>query len=138
MRLPNILKKIKEIPDMPKDIFILCVIFLVGIGSFLLGKYSANEEKRGVDLRITNTPLTSEQPATDEKTHSPSTRTLNIAQPTNSSAPGMYLGSRGGTTYHLPWCSGAKRIKEENKIWFLTKEDAVSKGYKPASNCKGI
>lgn len=58
------------------------------------------------------------------------------AQATDSR--GVYVGSKNGTKYHLPWCSGAKNIKEENKIWFGSKEDAASKGYSPASNCKGI
>jgi hypothetical protein len=51
---------------------------------------------------------------------------------------GMYVASKNGTAYHLPTCTGAKQIKEENKIWFASKEDAELAGYKPAKNCKGI
>ncbi|MBA3550727.1 hypothetical protein H0W32_00780 [Patescibacteria group bacterium] len=51
---------------------------------------------------------------------------------------GKYVASRGGTTYHLPTCSGAKRISEKNKIYFHNKEEAERFGYKPAKNCKGI
>lgn len=133
MRLPNILKKIKELPDMPKDIFILVVIFLIGVGAFLLGRYSAYEERRGGELRITS-------PATTALA-TPSTRTNTIAVENGvgqTSPQGMYVGSRGGTTYHLPWCGGAKRIKEENKIWFQSKDEASARGYKPATNCNGI
>ncbi len=50
----------------------------------------------------------------------------------------QYVGSRNGTKYHLPWCAGAKQIKEENKVWFGTKGEAEKAGYAPASNCKGI
>jgi len=50
----------------------------------------------------------------------------------------VYVGSKNGTKYHLPWCSGAKNIKEENKVWFSSKEEAESQGYTTASNCKGI
>ncbi len=49
-----------------------------------------------------------------------------------------YVGSKNGTKYHLPTCSGAKNIKEENRIWFGSREEAEAKGYQPASNCKGI
>jgi methylphosphotriester-DNA--protein-cysteine methyltransferase len=49
-----------------------------------------------------------------------------------------YVASKNGTKYHLPWCSGAQRIKDENKVWFKTKEDAEKAGFMPASNCKGI
>jgi hypothetical protein len=51
---------------------------------------------------------------------------------------GAYVASKSGTKYHLPWCTGAKQIKESNKIWFETKEEAERAGYTPASNCKGI
>lgn len=51
---------------------------------------------------------------------------------------GLYVASKNGTKYHLPTCSGAKRIKEENKIWFDSKQEAEKAGYSPAKNCKGI
>ena len=51
---------------------------------------------------------------------------------------GLYVGSINGKIYHLPWCSGAIRIREENKVWFVSKEEATQKGYSPAANCKGI
>jgi hypothetical protein len=55
-----------------------------------------------------------------------------------TSQDGRYVASKNGSAYHLPWCSGAARIKEENKIWFATKEEAEAAGYRAASNCKGI
>jgi hypothetical protein len=51
---------------------------------------------------------------------------------------GMYVGSRKGTKYHLPWCAGARTISEENRVWFASKEEAETQGYAPAKNCKGI
>jgi methylphosphotriester-DNA--protein-cysteine methyltransferase len=51
---------------------------------------------------------------------------------------GSFVASKSGKAYHLPWCSGAKRIKEENKIWFQTKEEAEKAGYHPAGNCEGL
>lgn len=51
---------------------------------------------------------------------------------------GEYVASKNGTVYHFPWCSGAKRISEENKVWFTTKKEAERAGYRPASNCKGL
>lgn len=54
------------------------------------------------------------------------------------SYPGAYVASKNGTRYYLPWCSGVKRIKEENKVWFNTREEAVARGLLPAANCPGI
>lgn len=57
---------------------------------------------------------------------------------TNGAQQGAYVASKTGSVYHLPWCSGAKRIKEENKVWFATVQEAEAAGYRPASNCKGL
>ena len=51
---------------------------------------------------------------------------------------GEFVASKNSTKYHLPDCSGAKRIAEHNKIWFSSKEEAESVGYAPAANCPGL
>lgn len=51
---------------------------------------------------------------------------------------GKYVASKNGTRYYLPTCSGAKRIKEENKIWFKTAAEAQARGLTPAVNCPGL
>ncbi len=49
-----------------------------------------------------------------------------------------YMASKNGTKYYLPTCGTAKRIKEENRVWFATKAEAESAGYGPAANCPGL
>ncbi len=51
---------------------------------------------------------------------------------------GTYVASKNGTKYYLPTCGSSKRIKEENKVWFETKEAAEAAGYGPAANCPGL
>jgi len=48
---------------------------------------------------------------------------------------GIYVASKNGQYYYLPECSGVSRIKEENKVWFQTKEEAEAKGFKPSTTC---
>ena len=48
------------------------------------------------------------------------------------------VASKKGSVYHLPWCSGAVRMKAENKIFFTNKKDAENAGYRPAKNCEGL
>ena len=50
----------------------------------------------------------------------------------------QYVGSKTGKKFHLVTCSGAKRIKDSNKIWFASVEEALKLGYEPASNCPGL
>lgn len=50
----------------------------------------------------------------------------------------VYMASKNGTKYYLPTCGSAKRIKEENRVWFATKAEAEAAGYSAAANCKGL
>lgn len=49
-----------------------------------------------------------------------------------------FIASINGEAYYLPWCGGASRIKESNKITFASPQDAEAKGYRPAANCPEI
>lgn len=49
-----------------------------------------------------------------------------------------YMASKNGTKYYLPTCGTAKRIKEENRVWFATKAEAEAAGFTPAANCPGL
>lgn len=44
--------------------------------------------------------------------------------------------SSSSKKYHYSWCSGASRIKEENKLWFDNELAAQSAGYSLADNCR--
>jgi len=69
---------------------------------------------------------------------SPPSGAAAAALPATGSAEGAYVASKNGTKYYLPSCSGAKRIKDENKVWFATAAAAAAAGYEPAANCGGL
>lgn len=48
---------------------------------------------------------------------------------------GNIVASKNGTKYYKVTCSGANRIKEENKIYFQTVEEAIAAGYGEAKGC---
>jgi hypothetical protein len=114
-----------------QDVLVVLIIVLVGAGSFGLGRLSGEQPIAPVTLR-TPEPRTAEQPATPER------QTAAAITSVPAPATGNYVASKSGSAYHLPWCPGAQRIKDENKIWFDTKEAAEAAGYHPASNCKGL
>jgi len=137
--IQEISQKFKSLLTLP-DMAIGILIFVVGLGSFALGRISADdspseripvhEESLVIGAGDTQGP----------QVGSPSTvATPEVATTTKGpEKEGGYVASKNGTKYHLPWCSGALRIKEENKVWFQTKEEAQAQGYAPAANCKGI
>jgi hypothetical protein len=51
---------------------------------------------------------------------------------------GAYIGSKTGSLYYYPWCSGAQRIAPEDRRWFVDEKAAQKAGYRPGSGCKGL
>lgn len=107
-----------------------CILVVVSLASFGLGRQSVvgqgSMETMGT---VTSTTVRPASFAPEQMTETVLVTGTSTVQ---------YVASKNGTKYHLPWCSGAQRISEENKVWFTSKEDAEAAGYSPAANCKGI
>lgn len=108
-----------------RPLFLALVIILTALLAFGLGRLSRGGA--GEAVRIEYNPLP----------------TANNLPPTTASAAsarvpraGEVVGSRSGSKYHYPSCPGAKQIKEENKIYFPSAEEAEKAGYTLAANCK--
>jgi Metal binding domain of Ada len=125
----NNIPEIEKTRKVPESVLIL-ILILLGTVSFGLGRLSVSKPP-SFPVTICDTTPTTETKATTFENKASVVSALENSQ-------GEYVGSKNGTVYHFPWCSGAKRISEENKVWFRTKEDAEAKGYRPAANCKGL
>jgi len=122
--IQNFLKKIKDIPrEIWNDVFIILIILLTSLASFGLGRLSILYEEKG-EFTVLNPEAAAPLTEGDRPEGLPET--------------GEYVASKTGSKYHFPWCAGAQAIKEENKIFFNSKEEAEAAGYAPASNCKGL
>ncbi len=112
-----------------KDIILMTMIILVAFISFGLGRLSK--------IRENKTPITIEFPA-----KAGLSREEGSGKPKESTeieiGDKKIVASKNGSKYHFPWCSGAQRIKDSNKIWFSSTASAKSAGYTPAKNCKGL
>lgn len=121
MNIAEIGRRSKEAASrIPTDTLYVIALILAAGGSFGLGMLYERDMGQGSDFSI---EYSATQPAA-------------VAAAVAES--GAYVASRNGTKYHLPTCSGARTISEENKISFATKEEAEAAGYEPAANCKGI
>jgi len=129
MSIPNIIDKIKSKFDIDKiTIMYLFIIVGVGISSFGLGKLSvvsnSNKDDNSLiakreDSIVNNNIDIGSTPAT-----------------TKSTDKKMYVASKNGKMYYTVGCSGVKRIKLENQVWFNSKIDAEKSGYTLSSACK--
>lgn len=131
LMLSNSLEKVKEWCEENKgDLFIAALIFMVGLGGFGLGRLSVIWSQKE--------PITITDSASDGGGGASLPLPAASTAALKASVRGKYVASKSGAYYHLPWCAGALRIKDANKIWFQTKQEAEQKGYKPASNCPGL
>lgn len=131
-----------------RDLFPAVLVLVVGVVSFGLGRLSVQPMRTVSDIQLLssvgdaqNTGGGDVSPQHATTILAPGQETGEIGtgtQPPATSAEGRYVASKNGAKYHLPWCSGAARIAEENKIWFASKQEAEVAGYTPAANCKGI
>lgn len=96
---------------------LILVVFLVAFASFGLGRLSATEEAKPI-VSVGHAPLETEGQG--------------------MAIGGLVVASRNGSVYHFPWCSGARSIKPENKVWFASEEAAQAAGYMPSKSCKGL
>ncbi|MCX6751733.1 MAG: hypothetical protein NT161_03160 [Candidatus Nomurabacteria bacterium] len=123
------MEKIKQFTesDKGKDILVIIIIILVGLGSFELGRLSKNSSS---GLKI-------EYPSQESNVlESINQNPTKLAQNSTKSNSGNFFASSRGTKYYSISCSAGKTIKEENRIYFNTSTEAQSAGYELSSACK--
>lgn len=106
-----------------RDVYVSLVIILTAISAFGLGRLSkTNLDGQGITIRYPEGDQTSRETAAAPDAVS------DVSQKT-------IFASKNGTKYYFPSCSGAGKIKEENKIWFATEAEAQSAGFAKSSTC---
>ena len=132
----NYMEKIKQFieSDKGKDILVVIIIILVGLGSFELGRLSKNSQNQGIKVVYGN----QEANVTGAVNEVSSDTSLdpNIGNKSQKSTSGNFFASSRGSKYYSLSCSGGKTIKEENRIYFNTSEEAEKAGYELSSSCK--
>lgn len=119
------------VKDNQQNIVLISGIILIALISFGAGRMTCFNFTNYESKQITTN--NNFQTETQEKTEI-------IGEETEEGMPVTYrfVASKKGAAYHYPWCPGAKAIKEENKIWFNSEEEAEKAGYRPAGNCPGL
>ncbi len=138
MKLANKIEQVKaKIKPIENDLILVIVIILVALISFGLGRLSKIRENK-TPITVDSSTALGAGNAVSNVSGALSDAELSTNSPKLGVGEKLYVASKSGTKYHYPWCSGATNIKEENKIWFSSKEEAEKAGYSPASNCKGL
>lgn len=140
----------------PKDVLLVALVLSVALFAFGLGMLAQKQlylsqsgQSRGT-FNILSTPnpegsilgasvagAAVAAVATEKISQGSTVSTAVTPEPPHTTV-GKYVASKNGTKYYLATCSGAKRIKDENKVWFASVEDAKASGRTLSSTCKGM
>lgn len=135
------MKKIKYFLESEggKNILIVFIVILVGLGSFGLGRLSKGQEDKKLDILYQN--LSQNNLVTNSSPLNLSSNSSNIlnkgtnpSNTTTSSKKG-YIASKIGSKYYPIDCSAGEKLKESNKIYFSTEKEAIEAGYTRSSSC---
>lgn len=91
----------------------------LGAGNLIIEKLQENSENNNVSDNLVYANTESE--------------TENVAEMPRY---GMFVASKNSDIYHLWTCPSVDRIKDDNKIWFDTREEAEETGRTMAGDCK--
>ncbi|MFZ2763974.1 MAG: hypothetical protein WAX80_03000, partial [Minisyncoccia bacterium] len=121
-----------------KKLFLPVTIILVAVLSFGIGRLSVVGEREAIRIEYDQELTTNDlQPTTNTSQTASVINSIKKPAPLEASKlSNGVVGSKNGTKYHYSYCSGAKQIKEENKIVFSSPEVAQAAGYTLAANCK--
>lgn len=128
------MEKIKQFieSDKGKDILTVIIVILVGLGSFELGRLSKENGSSGIKIEY---PSQNEnQPANAISATESSSLLQNTEIEKNSNGKTFFASSKGSKYYSIS-CSAGKTIKQENRVYFTTREEAQAAGYTLSSGC---
>ena len=110
-----------KIAGLPKDILYVGVLFFACIVSFALGMLV----ERDLGARKPFTITTPGHPAVPE----------NAAAPLPAGSREVVM-AKNGRVYYYAWCSGASRIRPENRVTLASAAIAEARGYALSATCK--
>lgn len=134
------MEKIKHFlqSDKGKDILIVFILILVALISFTLGRMSKNSQNQGFLGQNEVLPALAgkslNQGFNEPKNKSESLGNSPIYEGVDLKGR-EYFASKRGKKYYSFGCSAGKSIKEANRIYFSSAEEAKASGYSPSSSC---
>src|SRR3989338_6755772 len=111
-------EKVKEwAGEYGREFTIGAIIILVGIGSFRLGRLSSIfPPKKPITITTGGNPL--EEGKGAQESQNGAVKGESNAAGSSAVDPitqGKYVSSRKGTSYHFPWCPGAKQDRKSTR-----------------------
>ncbi len=126
-----------------KDILIVIIVILVGLGSFELGRLSKSGSNAGIKIEypdqnanvISSVESSSLLPVRNASHNDAGGQNYKTSSKETSIGKTLFASKQGSKYYSLG-CSAGKTIKQENRIYFATREEAEKAGYELSNSCR--
>jgi|SRR3989344_5033544 len=109
-----------------KDVLVVLIVILVGLGSFTLGRLSKNSSNAGIKIEYIDQTISQGANVVSA---------INSTEKSTNDGKNFFASSRGSKYYPLG-CAAGKNIKQENRVYFNTRGEAESAGYELSSSCR--
>lgn len=124
-RITDLLKRGIEYQNIIVTVLILILVFFLGMGIGLLIRQPKSnpiiiDKNVKVGLPFKSDKITQQTKFSENPINFPGNN---------------FVASINGKAYYPKGCKAANIIKEENRIWFESGEEAEEEGYAPAKNC---
>ena len=125
-----------------KDVLIVAIIILTGLGAFELGRLSKENANSGIKILSTPSQTANQSAnaisATNNKSNTAFGANIQIPKKSQNSdsVKKIFFASNRGSKYYPLGCSAGKTIKQENRIYFGSREEAEKAGYELSSSCR--
>jgi hypothetical protein len=117
-----------------RDILTVIIVILVGLGSFGLGRLSKSNTSSGIQIEYLGQEASAIQ-ATQYSNVLQKTAITDTPASSSSSGKNFFASSRG-SKYYPVGCQAGNNLKQENRIYFATREEAEKSGYELSSSCR--
>lgn len=126
----HIKEKIKGLRHLDNSLILyILIVILVSIGSFYLGRMSI------LKLDNENISIVNNKKGESGGIKLYEKSPYNKAIITENTTQGRYVASKNGKLYYRIGCGSSGRIKEENKVFFGSTQEAESAGFQPSVSC---
>lgn len=118
---------------------IVIMLILIGIYNILKNEqnYTREEIKIYVNGKEIKTDYSKEMLITDNDGMPMTVNASDTAVENNfENTTVNYCGNKKSKVYHCTECTFAQKTKEENKVYFNSKDEFIKSGYKACSTCK--
>ncbi len=113
-----------------EDVFMSLLVIVVAVSSFFLGVRSISPQEQKPVFTFSDIDEQTKKALSENENNG----NLNLHEQASGKGTAIF-GSKNGRKYYFSWCSGASRVKLENRVYYASEQEAQQSGRSIAAGC---